>query len=94
MTRREKIEELLKKREYSAYELSKILDTKLKTITEDLKHVAKSKKGKFKIIPAICKDCGFVFREKIGKPSKCPKCRGERISWPKFRIENEQSSCN
>ena len=46
MTRREKIEELLKKREYSSYELSKILDTKLKTITEDLKHVAKSKKRK------------------------------------------------
>ena len=60
---------------------------------EDLRHVEKSlRRGseRLRIDPAGCRACGFVFRERVSKhlhaPSRCPQCRSERISEPRFRI--------
>ncbi len=45
---------------------------------------------RLRIDPAACRACGFVFKERISKhlhaPSRCPQCRSERISEPRFRI--------
>ena len=86
MTRRKEIKSLLSKQEMSAKELAEFFNVDVKIIVEDLKHVAKS--VKLRIIPAQCKECGFVFkeREKIKKPNKCPKCKSERIYEPRFKI--------
>jgi len=42
------------------------------------------------IMPAECKKCGFVFskREKLRRPGKCPLCKAESISEPRFMIGN------
>ena len=90
MTRREEIIKILSKEKKSAQELANYFQTDLSEILEDLKHIRKSiKPKKLKINPAMCKKCGFVFKErsKVSKPSKCPRCKAEWIMAPLFRIE-------
>lgn len=90
MTRREQIIELLKKEERTVKSLANIFATTPAEILEDLKHIEISIKPlKLKYQPAFCKKCGFVFKErdKIKKPSKCPRCRAEWIKAQVFRIE-------
>ena len=44
---------------------------------------------KVKIVPPSCIACGFEFKLKkdmIKIPSKCPKCREQRIDWPMLSI--------
>ena len=90
MTRREEITSLLEKEPASAKHLADIFGTILPEILEDLKHIKLSvRPKKLVVVPAKCEDCGFVFKErkKIKAPSKCPKCRSERISEPLFQIK-------
>lgn len=61
-------------------------------IVEDMVHIketAKAKNKKFIINPAVCNHCGFSFkdRNKLKKPSKCPKCKSEDISEPVFAVQ-------
>jgi predicted Zn-ribbon and HTH transcriptional regulator len=40
------------------------------------------------VIPAKCRKCDFEFDAgKLGKPSKCPSCKGTWIHAPRFRLE-------
>ncbi|MFZ2920940.1 MAG: transcriptional regulator [Desulfosalsimonadaceae bacterium] len=47
---------------------------------------------KLVVIGLECLSCGFKFEgrkkemEKISKPGRCPKCRAERITTPRFAI--------
>ena len=89
MTRREEIIEILSKEEKSAKELANRFQVELFEILEDLEHIKHSIKPKKLVMePALCKKCGFVFRERsrVKKPGKCPKCKGEWITAPLFRI--------
>ena len=89
MTRREEIIEILSKEEKSAQELANRFQVELFEILEDLEHIKHSIKPKKLVMkPALCKKCGFVFRERsrVKKPGKCPKCKGEWITAPLFRI--------
>lgn len=88
-TRREEIISLLKDDKWSAQELANFFKVELWEITEDLKHVGKTVYPKLKMKPALCKQCGFVFKDrgKIKKPSKCPKCKHESIEAPMFWID-------
>jgi predicted Zn-ribbon and HTH transcriptional regulator len=67
-------------------------DLKPKDVYEHLKHIAKTVKGKrselLVMVPPRCRSCGFTFKElnKPKKPSRCPKCKSERISPPAFKI--------
>jgi hypothetical protein len=94
MTRREEIFEMLKNEAVSAQELASYFRCTLKEIEDDLQHIAKSVRPAFELrmYPAVCRSCGFVFRErtKIRKPSRCPKCKSESIDFPKFRIEKKE----
>ena len=53
------------------------------------KSVARDRNGRFVLEPSICQDCEFVFRgrTRLTRPSRCPKCRSEAISPPRFGIE-------
>ena len=90
MTRREEIINILIQQDMSIKELADMFNIESKEIVEDLEHIKKStrKKHKFKVTPARCRMCGFTFvsREKIKKPSKCPKCDNELIEEARFRI--------
>lgn len=45
------------------------------------------------VIPARCRKCDFEFDAgKLGKPSKCPSCKGTWIHSPRFRLESESGN--
>ena len=56
----------------------------IESINYSLKNEGKS----IKIIPAQCIKCGFLFksRDEIKIPTKCPKCKSERIIWPSIYL--------
>ncbi|MDI9620190.1 MAG: transcriptional regulator [Candidatus Nezhaarchaeota archaeon] len=99
MTTRERIINLLQSHSnpLSAEEIILVLNLqnmKPRDIYEHLKHIAKSVKARsggkevLAMIPPSCKSCGYIFEalDKPKKPSKCPKCKSERISTPTFKL--------
>lgn len=90
MTRRQQIIEILEQNGQSAQQLANYFQTTVKDILEDLEHIDKSiKPRKLKITPAYCKSCNFVFRgrEKISRPTKCPRCNSEWIEAQMFGVQ-------
>lgn len=60
-------------------------------IYEDLIHIARSLRNgplTLYMVPPMCKSCGYIFKNlrRPRKPSKCPRCRSQWISPPKFLI--------
>ena len=87
-TRREKIAKLIEERDMTPREIARILEIDEKSVIEDLKHIAKSKKyGKLLILPAKCLKCGYEFRSEIKIPKRCPRCRSMWIEEPRFKIQ-------
>jgi transcriptional regulator len=89
-TIRQAIKDLLLEQPFSALEISQRLSLAEKEVVEHLPHLAKAPgpNHRFHIHPAMCKNCGFVFkkRERLTKPSRCPRCRGQSITRPRFQI--------
>jgi len=87
-TYRQRIISILTSGKADVTHLSVRLSLQEKEVLEHLEHVRKSNSG-FKIEPAKCLCCGFVFedRTKLSVPSRCPKCRAERVCKPIFYIE-------
>ncbi len=93
-TRRQRLTEELKKGWISIRALSIMYKFPEKVISNDIEHIKKSisHRGKLMFKPAECINCGFVFkeREKIKSPSRCPKCKSERIKESIFMlVENK-----
>jgi transcriptional regulator len=89
-TPRQAMKELLAEQPYSSLELSQLLSLSEKEVLEHLSHLARaiSPGLHFKIIPSVCKHCGFVFkkRDRLTRPSRCPICQHESISRPRFAL--------
>jgi len=97
-TIREQIMELLEQKDWDARALSERLSIREKEVYAHLPHILRSVEAEGKklvITGPECLSCGFIFegrkkdREKIGKPGRCPECRGERITAPRFAIRGE-----
>ncbi len=92
LTRREKIKRILQEDRFTDIDELvmefDIYDKKL--LITDLQHIERSLKRlpqKLIMKPAQCQECGFTFENKrIKYPSKCPKCKGQRILSPQFKI--------
>ena len=54
-----------------------------------VKTVARDPVRRFRLEPAKCLDCGFTFhdRTKLTRPSRCPQCRREGITAPRYGID-------
>jgi hypothetical protein len=91
-SRRERLIELLSLGRYSPKDLAKTVEMKVVDVLEDLEHVRKSVGKAFEVTPAACSSCDFVFedRRKLSNPSRCPKCRAERIAGPWFHIDEDK----
>ena len=90
-TIRQRIISCLDDKELDAREISQAVGIREKEVYEQLPHVARTLKpqGKKLIIrPSQCKGCGYVFkdRKRFTPPSRCPRCRGEWIENPTYRI--------
>ncbi|MEZ0319336.1 MAG: transcriptional regulator [Pyrobaculum sp.] len=77
----------------TVYQLQALVETDLKPseLYDELEHVRKTLKRqgyRLEVVPAVCKSCGYEFRdrEKLKKPSRCPRCKSERIEPPKFYV--------
>jgi len=102
MTRREKIYDLLSqlRKPVTAEEIASMLGLRkgeAKSVETDLEFLMKSVKRRsggseiIEMIPARCSSCGYEFRErdKIKKPSRCPRCKSERIQGPWFFLKKK-----
>jgi predicted Zn-ribbon and HTH transcriptional regulator len=92
-TLRQRIAELLGRGEWGFEELRRELEAPARALEEDLRHVERSlRRGPERLFiePARCLSCGFVFRQRAARhlhaPSRCPRCRSERIADPRFHI--------
>ena len=90
-TIRRQIIDLLSQRKYGARDLSQALSVREKEIYAHLPHVARSvisKKQCLQIIPPRCISCGYIFktRKRFTRPSRCPRCKDERIKEPRYQI--------
>ncbi len=90
-TPRQQMLALLSQGTYTARELSQALGIAIKEVYSHLTHIARSAAGqkrKLVTIPCSCLSCGHVFRDRtrFTKPGRCPRCRGERIEDPRFRV--------
>lgn len=92
-TVRQRIIELLIGTRLSSYQLAQMVGIAERLIEEHLPHVVKTlardRTRRFMLEPATCSDCGFVFRDrtKLTRPSRCPTCRSEGITAPRYGIE-------
>jgi transcriptional regulator len=78
---------------YSSRRLAELVGVPERQVEDHLIHVAKSvardRTRRFVLEPSRCRNCGFVFRERtrLTCPSRCPRCRSEGISPPRYGIE-------
>ena len=70
-------------------QLAEELEIRMGDLLDDLKHLSKSLKGRLQVQPARCQSCGFAFtkRSRLSTPSRCPRCRSERIDGPYLRVD-------
>jgi len=90
-TVRQEIMMIIEQAETDIETLAQQLGVKEKEVAEHLAHVVRTvagKKKKLVIRPSACLDCGFTFKERRrpSRPSRCPKCKGQRITPPAFHI--------
>jgi len=101
LTIRERIIEILKstRAPLTAEEIIRALgvDIPVRDVYEHLSHIAKTVRSRSQgrevllMEPPVCRKCGYVFRDldKPKKPTKCPRCKSEWISPPRFIISCE-----
>jgi transcriptional regulator len=90
-TVRAALREALRGRPLTALELSAAVGIAHKQVDDHLEHLQKSvsAEGETLVVdPATCLGCGYVFRERTrtSRPSRCPKCKSERIDPPRFSL--------
>ena len=84
----------------SSRELAALLAIPERQVEEHLRHVARSVSRdpgrRFILAPSACEGCGFRFRERtrLTRPSRCPRCRSEDITAPRYGIETPDPPAN
>lgn len=98
-TARQQLTYLLTQDSYTALELSRPSHLSERQVEDHLAHIIRSLKREsslqFVMEEPKCLDCGYAFRNRtrLKRPSRCPRCRSEAISYPRFSIiENTSKS--
>ena len=91
MTLRRVLIELLSDAPRSVSSIAREMGLRRRDAEEDLRHALRSAVAaghRVEVIPARCKDCGFVFDEqRLTKPGRCPSCKGSRLFEPQIRLD-------
>jgi hypothetical protein len=90
-TAREAIAAALREGTLTARDISARVGISEREVAEHLPHLERSLahgEERLIVVPPACVKCGFVFeqRERHSKPSRCPKCKSERVAPPRFTI--------
>ena len=91
-TLRQSICALLRNESLSAREISEQVGIRERDVCEHLEHIRHSlhREGhRLNIQPAECRSCGYLFvkRDRLKRPGRCPLCKGESISQPRYQID-------
>jgi transcriptional regulator len=92
-TPRRRIADLLTLAPMTAQQIAAVVKMSERQVEEHLGHimktVARDRSLRFVRHPSECKGCDFVFRDRnrITRPSRCPRCRSEAITDPRYGIE-------
>ncbi|OQW30487.1 MAG: hypothetical protein A4E19_09225 [Nitrospira sp. SG-bin1] len=93
-TLRQRIIDLLTDTRMTTDRLARMLGIPERQVEEHLAHVIKTvsrdRSRRFILEPSICLDCSFMFRDRtrLTRPSRCPHCRSEGISTPRYGIDS------
>jgi predicted Zn-ribbon and HTH transcriptional regulator len=90
-TTRQRIAELLRAEELTAHEISQRAAVQEREVADHLRHLEQTLSQtdeRLHTVPPHCIKCGFAFdaRQRHTRPSRCPRCKSERLSPPRFRI--------
>lgn len=91
-TLRQSITILLRRGPASVRQISEEVGLAEKNVYDHLEHIRQSlqhEETALSLLPPECRKCGFVFtkRQRLKKPGRCPICRGESISQPRYQIK-------
>jgi predicted Zn-ribbon and HTH transcriptional regulator len=88
-TLRHEITDLLHEESLTTREVSERLGIGEKEVLEHLEHIKIALHGGLVVEPALCMACGFSFRkrERLKGPGRCPVCRSEHITNPRFSVD-------
>jgi predicted Zn-ribbon and HTH transcriptional regulator len=92
-TPRQRIMDLLTLSPMSSQQIAAIVKLSERQVEEHLVHITKSLARdlslRFVLEPPNCRDCDFVFRDRqrLTRPSRCPRCHSEAITDPRYSIE-------
>lgn len=92
-TPRQRLIALLTGTRLSSHQLAEMLGIPERQVEDHLTHVVRSlardRTRRFILEPSTCPDCGFVFRDRtrLTRPSRCPRCRSEGITAPRYGID-------
>jgi len=83
---------LLQQEPLSAMELSEQVGIMVREVYDHLEHIRRSlhrEELRLQVLPAECRGCGYRFskRQRLKRPGRCPICKGESISQPRYWIE-------
>jgi transcriptional regulator len=93
LTPRQRIMQLITGTRLSSFQLAQMIGLPERLIEEHLLHVIRTvgrdTTRRFLLEPSSCQTCGFEFteRSRVTRPSRCPRCRSESITAPRFGIE-------
>ena len=96
-TPRRRLIELLVGTLLSSHQLAQLMGIPERQVEEHLTHIVKTivrdPTRTFILERSECQSCAFVFRErtKLTRPSRCPRCRSEAITSPRYGIREEMS---
>ncbi len=94
-TPRQRIRDLLEITPLTSRRIAEVVGISERQVEDHLVHIVKSvardRTLRFILEPPACKDCDFVFRERerLTRPSRCPKCHSQAISEPRYSIERK-----
>ncbi|MCX2818029.1 MAG: putative Zn-ribbon and HTH transcriptional regulator [Methanobacteriota archaeon] len=90
-TTRRRIADHLRDEDATPSELAEALDLHLRSVYASLSHVSRSVEAgdeRLLVVPPECSNCGFSgFDDPLGRPSRCPSCKSERIEEPVLRLD-------
>ena len=92
LTDRQQLARLLTNAGHTTRALAASLDIPEREVEHHLLHIVKSlhrdHTRRFLLHPSACEDCGYLFRDRtrLTRPSRCPRCRSEAITPPRFEI--------
>jgi predicted Zn-ribbon and HTH transcriptional regulator len=95
VTVREALRRVLLEGPKTARELSARVGVSERDVVGHLEHLVRSVKqsgDRFEVEQAACLDCGFVFKDRarFTRPSRCPRCKSQQLSTPRFAISSRR----